>query len=114
MVYVYKCSHCNKETDIIKSVTEIDRLEKCECGHIMDKDERTISFRGIFQGEKDWDKAEFNKGLGCITKNAKHRRQICKERGLEELGNEPIDKFHKDMDARRDQKVKEIYDRADK
>jgi hypothetical protein len=80
---------CLFEFEVTKSVASIDHPETCEkCGAPA---ERYIS-RTYFYGAGDWDKAEYNPGLGCITKNSLHRKRICKQRGLEEIGNECPDK----------------------
>jgi putative FmdB family regulatory protein len=85
--YPYQCSNdlCGHTFDVVKSLSEIDQPEHC------DKCQATAErFIGntSFYGASDWDKAEFNPGLGCVTRNGKHRREIAKSRGLEELGND--------------------------
>jgi putative FmdB family regulatory protein len=108
MIYVYHCNNCSHEFDVVKSVKEIDNQENCEkCGSVC---ERIIRFRGYFLGEKDWDKAEYNPGLGCVTKNAKHRKQIAKERGLEEIGTTKIDDFKEQSDKRLEENRQRVYD----
>jgi hypothetical protein len=32
--------------------------------------------------------AEYNPGLGCVVKNKYHREELCKEKGLKEVGND--------------------------
>lgn len=95
MKYPYRCSD-NHEWDVIKSVKDIDNVENCErCGKI---GVRYIA-NTYFYGASDWDKTEFNPGLGQITRNRKHRDQIAKQRGLEEVGTEPVENIHKHADS---------------
>lgn len=37
MIYVYHCSHCDKDVEIEKSMSESSRREHCECGEEMEK-----------------------------------------------------------------------------
>jgi len=96
--YPYFCAHCDRTFDIIKPYKEIDRNEQCDCGAVLDSSCRRIGGGTYFIGEKVED-AEYNPGLGCIVKSKAHRRQICKERGLIEVGNDydPV-KQQRDID----------------
>lgn len=88
--YEYKCSQCCETFDIIKSVKELNDPECCpQCSGF--KVERMIC-RTHFYGASDWDKAEYNPGLGVVTKNAKHRDKLARERGMIEVGNESLEK----------------------
>lgn len=111
MRYPYKCPGCNKETDIIKSVKEIDNKEACSyCDTIMTR----LVVGGVgFTGEKVED-AEFNPGLGCVTKNKKHRAEIAKSMGLVEVGNEDMGKITDTMNKEREKKLASRYDGLEK
>lgn len=75
----------------------IDEAENCIiCGKI---GTRYIS-RTHFYGASDWDKTEFNPGLGVVTRNSKHRDRIAKQRGLVEIGSENFDKFSDSQDKK--------------
>ena len=37
MTYVYHCSHCDKDVEIEKSMSDASRREFCECGEEMAK-----------------------------------------------------------------------------
>ena len=37
MIYVYHCSHCDKDVEIEKSMSDASRIEYCECGEEMGK-----------------------------------------------------------------------------
>lgn len=83
-IYLYKCQKCQNTFDVVKSMSDIDRQELCECGHTA---ERRINFRGELLGTAV-EEAEYNPGLGCWTKNKRHRQEIAKRRGLVEIGND--------------------------
>lgn len=103
--YLYTCLKCEHKFDVIKRVADIDNIEPClKCAG----ETRRCLTPVYFTGASDWDKAEFNPGLGIITKNAKHRDREAKARGLIEVGNEDIDRFS----AAQDKKVKEAQDEA--
>lgn len=42
-----------------------------------------------------WNQQSYNPGLGCWTKSVKHGEEIAKRRGLEPVGNEPVENLHK-------------------
>lgn len=85
--YPYRCSDpsCDHCFEVVKCIANYDTPETCE--KCKAPATRYIS-RTHFYGASDWDKAEFNPGLGCVTKGAKHRAQIARSRGLEEIGND--------------------------
>ena len=96
MRYPYRCT-CGHEFEVIKFAKEIDRVESCpKCGHNCDSSNRYIS-RTHFYGADDWNAAEFNPAFGehLTPKQAKAK---AKQMGLEEMGNENINKFHKHID----------------
>lgn len=102
MRYPYRCSGCAFEFDVIKSVSIIDNVETCEkCSSVATR----FIARTHFYGAKVED-AEFNPGLGCITKDRKHRARIARDRGLIEIGNEDAEKttdtFERDRERRLD------------
>jgi putative FmdB family regulatory protein len=89
MRYPYYCSQCDAETEIVKSMDEIDRVEKCECGHPM---ARKISEKISFKNEKVADnQTYFHPTLGCVVNSNSQVQRIAKERGFIELGNESPD-----------------------
>lgn len=97
--------------DVIKRHTDIDNTETCpKCDTIM---KRLIAGGSCFIGEKVED-AEYNPGLGCVTKNKKHRDEIAKSRGLYEVGNEDMGKLSDKMDTERKKKLAGNYDDLDK
>lgn len=107
MIYPYRCAACSATFEVIKAVAEIDNPEVCiKCSSPA---ERYIA-RTHFYGASDWDKAEYNPGLGMVTRNAKHRRDVAKARGLEEVGNESAETMHKHFDSQREEKYKRLWD----
>lgn len=109
MRYAYRCPSCNSEEEIIKGVSDIDRLEPCpKCNHAM---ERYID-RFHFYGANDWDTAQYCPALGQIVKSNKHRRQIAKARGLEEVGNEDPNKLHKHYEKQREKAFEDSWSKV--
>lgn len=57
----------------------------------------------------------YDRGLGCWLKNKAHRKQICKERGLEPVeGDYDEDKIFSEFDNRREREEKEYNDYINK
>lgn len=88
--YPYACSQCDYTFDVIKSVRQIEDPETCpKC--------RAASKRYLvavnFNGASDWDKAEYNPGLGQVVKSRRDAEKIAAQRGLIPVGNENVDKI---------------------
>jgi putative FmdB family regulatory protein len=95
MIYLYCCPKCTGEFDVWKPAKDMDAPE--ECANCKVEAKRVICApRGFINAGVE--NAEFNAGLGCVTKNRQHRAEICKRRGLEEIGNEKPDTIHKAAD----------------
>jgi len=62
----------------------------------------------------DWNNVSYNPGLGQWTKSTRHARQIAKEKGLIEVGNEPVESLHKHYDKQRKDKVEQRWAEADR
>jgi hypothetical protein len=58
--------------------------------------------------------AEYNPGLGCVVKNSSHRKELARQRGLEEIGNEPPEKLHKHFDQVREDNREKAWAELDK
>ena len=96
--YEYRCLACSANFDIIKPISRFDDVEACpDCGKTETKHQ--IS-RTHFYGASDWDKAEYNPGLGIVTKGKKHRDREAKARGLIEVGNESLETVSKQQGQR--------------
>jgi putative FmdB family regulatory protein len=94
MIYQFECDKCQTDHEINKSMKDSGSVEKCpSCGNILT---RVYSYT-YFIGAKV-ESPEYNAGLGCVTKSAKHRAEIAKSRGLIEVGNERPDSLKKQAD----------------
>lgn len=104
--YEYKCKK-HGVFEVIKPIAEYKTPEKCEtCGRVAEK---IVSRPAGFIGTKVED-AEYNPGLGVVTKSAKHRKEVANRLGVEEIGNERPEIIHNYFDKRREQKRKKAYD----
>lgn len=113
MVYAYVCmGECGQHFDVIKSADQMTREELCEKCQVPAK-RMFVPQKVYFSGTKAED-AEFNPGLGCVVRNKSHRKEICKEKGLEEIGNEKADTLHKHFDDRRKEKWEKTWSEVDK
>lgn len=88
MIYEYRCFGCKKAFDVIKPVKDYDKEEICtSCGAVADR----VPFprRTYLSGTAVQEKY-FNHALGqvCTDREAK---QMAKERGMIEIGNEKVD-----------------------
>ncbi len=98
--YEYACPAGHRE-DVIKSMAELDREEACTtCGQVS---ARQLVRTHIHGSAGDWNRQEFNPGLGCYTKSNKHARDIAKSRGMEEVGTEKLGTIHKHFDTKREE-----------
>jgi hypothetical protein len=102
VIYPYKCPEGHR-FEVIKSLSEIDREERCDCGAVS---ERQI---GLFALDKtaagSW-QPTWNPGLGQVVKSAGHAKRIAKEKGLIEVGTEKVEAVHKHFDKQRDDAYK--------
>lgn len=106
-IYDYDCSKCDKEYEIIKSIKEYTGLDPCpDCGNVGN---RIFSCNVHFIGTKIED-AEFNVGLGQVTKSKRHREELAKQKGLIEVGNENPEKIHKANESMREDKRRKSYE----
>lgn len=101
--YSYRCRayECAHEWDVVKKISEIDLPEHCSRCEQPGERVLTAAFIGLAAG--DWNRVEYNPGLGCWTKSWKHGREIAKSRGLEEIGNESPEKVHRHFDRQREE-----------
>lgn len=61
-----------------------------------------------------WNQASYNPALGCWTKSWKHGREIAKARGLEEVGNTPVETLHKEAEKKNRDNRQRRWDEADR
>jgi len=111
MIYPYRCD-CGKEFEVIKSSKKIDDIEVCpECGHNCTKANRYLS-RGYFYGASDWDNAAYNPAFGKVIRNKLHAKQEAKARGMIEVGNEDMNKYHAELDKDNEKKRQARWDKV--
>lgn len=93
--YDYRCE-THGEYDEIVSIKEYTGKDPCpKCGVV---GSRIISSKIHFIGASV-ESPEYNPGLGCVVKNKKDREEICKQRGLVEIGNEKKSALKADADS---------------
>lgn len=112
MVYEYYCPACELQFDVIKSVKEFDADERCEkCKSVA---QRQFAPKKLYLSGTKVQEAEYNPGLGCVVKNKQHVKEICRRKGLEEIGNEKPETIHKHFDKAREEKREKAWANADK
>lgn len=110
MIYEYECE-CGHKFDVIKKVAERNDVERCNQCHNNEVKRRMIPSRlGGFIGASDWDTAHYNPALGQGVRNNRHAKQVAKEMGMTEVGNEPVENIHKKFDNDRAEARKRSYD----
>jgi putative FmdB family regulatory protein len=110
VTYVYECVKCKAEFDVIKSVRDIENNEFCpDCGA---PGERQFVPHKVFFSGTAVQNAEYNPALGMVTRNKEHRAEICKQRGLVEIGNDykSPESLHKELETNRADKRKRSWD----
>lgn len=86
MTYEYYCEKCDTKFDVVKSVKDIDVNEFCpDCETPAER--KFVPSSLYFSGTRV-EHAEYNPGLGAVTKNKKHRAELAKQKGLIEVGND--------------------------
>jgi putative FmdB family regulatory protein len=105
--YEYACCSCGKRFDVVKAMADIDREEICPSCQLVA--ERQMPRRFGFVGAGDWNRQEFNHGLGvaCTPRQAE---KLAKERGLEPVGNTSLETIHKHAETTREDKRKALWD----
>lgn len=106
-LYEYFCEQCSKQYDVYKSIKEYDKKDKCPL--CKGQGYRILSCNIQFLNEKV-ESAEYSPALGMIVKNKKHREEICKAKGLIEVGNENPDKIHDKLEKERAEKREKAYE----
>lgn len=110
MIYGYRCFHCEKDFDVVKSHHESDKDEVCpKCGEFGVRD---FAPKKIHLMNTKVTHAEFNPGLGCVVNNKKHMSELCKIKGVEPIGNEKPESIHKHYDKAREEKADKAYEDA--
>lgn len=104
MIYVYECGICNHTAEIAKHHSEIDSVEFCpSCNVEMHRVIQASNFKCYDHMYGEW-----NPGLGEHVHSEKHKKQIMKEKGLVEIGNEQVDKFIESPEKRQEREWKDV------
>ena len=103
-IYDYECT-AGHRFEVIKPMAMSQTSEACrECGALGKK----LPTRFGFTGAGDWNRQEFNHGLGCVA-TPKQAEKIAKDRGLIPIGNESPDKLHAKADKDRAERREQRY-----
>lgn len=109
MIYPYECEKCDYAGDTVKPMDQASRDEYCpQCGNLLQR----VWTKPQLIGTKVQD-AEYNPGLGVVTKNAYHRSEVAKRKNVIEVGNdygsgEKLQtKFDKDRHEKREKRWSE-------
>ncbi len=114
--YDFTCSKCDHKFTEIKGIKAYsdDPISICpQCEHPCGKDERDFSKSRIqFSGTAVVD-AQFNPGLGCVVKNKSQKEDICKAKGLVEVGNDfnGGDKMQEHFEKKKKQELDAKWDK---
>jgi predicted nucleic acid-binding Zn ribbon protein len=92
----------------LRDIKRVERTAKCPTCKTVSKD-RLFSHQVYFVGARV-ESPEYNPALGQVVKNSKHRKDLAKEKGLIEIGNEPVEKIHKKFDSDRAEKLKKAWE----
>lgn len=106
-IYDFNCVKCDAEFEVVQRITEYNGRAKCPTCKNISK-ERIL--KGIHFIGAAVESPEYNPALGQVVKNSKHRKDLAKEKGLIEIGNEPTEKIHKKFEADREAKRKKRWD----
>lgn len=94
----------------MQSIKEYTGQKTCvACGNEMRRNYKYCSFHHVGAKVED---AEFNPGLGRITKSKRHREELAKRMNVVEIGNDASspDSLHKHFDQAREEKLKKSWD----
>lgn len=110
--YDWFCEKCELESETIESIHEYTGKKSCTvCGNPCIRVFNHCKFH--FTGTKIED-AEYNVGLGKVTKGQAHRKELAKQLGVVEIGNDfkKPDSIHNKFDIDRSEKIKKSWDEA--
>lgn len=110
-IYDYFCEKCDLDFEIVESIKDHEFPSVKPCPQCTNPAAQKPSCKIHFTGTKIED-AEFNPGLGKITKSKRHREELAKQLGVVEIGNEKPDTLHKHFDTSRTEKLKKAWDEA--
>lgn len=114
VMHLYKCRDCSSSFDELINFTSGEHWEdsqECpECGSCNSAWVPTVKidrFSEVFP--------YYDRGLGMILESKRHRREVCKQRGLTPVdGDWDVDKEFSKMDSRKEREEKEYTDYCDR
>ena len=111
MTYVYKCSNsqCSKVFDVTKPVRDLDVNEFCPRPGCQSPAERQFTARVHLMNTGSED-AAYDPAFGTVIKSKQHRKDLAKQRGYIEVGNEKPDTIEKHFQNQRDDKHKRKWE----
>jgi putative FmdB family regulatory protein len=108
--YDWLCEKCDLEFETIERISEYSGHKSCtQCGnHCI----RLFSKVRIHLTGTAVEDAQFNVGLGKVTKSKAHREELAKQLGVVEIGNDfqKPESVHKHFDSAREEKLKKAWD----
>ena len=107
MLYEYECNSCKRRHELHRPAAQFN--DPAICPACQSDDSQLVIGTPEFAGAKVED-AEYNPGLGCVTRNKAHRQEIAKRKGLVEIGNETPDNMIKTAIADRERKAARSWD----
>tara|TARA_R110000868_G_scaffold9394_2_gene46918 strand:- start:7409 stop:7768 length:360 start_codon:yes stop_codon:yes gene_type:complete len=99
--YIWTCRQ-GHDWDVVTTIAQRD--EPSHCPDCQEEGTRGITMAQVSPTAGDWNRVEYNPGLGQWTKSWKHGREIAKAKGLEEVGNEKPGTILQRDDKRRAEK----------
>mgnify|MGYP003630562464 CR=1 FL=1 len=109
MIYEYSCVPCDSTFDVVKTVDHMKDAEYCELCNA--EAVRKFVPNRVHLSKTAVEFAEYNPGLGQVVDSRYHRSELCKEKGLTEVGNENPDSLEKDLKKARIKKANDAYDK---
>jgi len=106
-LYDYFCDQCDKPYEVVKSMKEYDGKDKCPV--CLEQGRRIYSANIHFIGTKVKDSYKCP-ALGQVIKSDAHRKELTKQLGVIEVGNEKPETVHKYFDEQRATKSKKSYE----
>ena len=110
MIYDFLCEKCDLEYEVIERISEYTGHKSCTmCGNDCIRIFSKVRIHLTGTAVQD---AEFNVGLGKITKSKAHRDELAKQLGVVEIGNDfkKSEKIHAHFDSAREDKLKKSWD----
>lgn len=97
---------CDYEFDVVKHHSKSSKKEKCPaCKRVAARIWPMPTFTGT-----SIENAEYNPGLGAVTKSKRDRDEKAKRMGLVEIGNEKSQTLRKEFSDYRAKKRKQAYE----